>query len=119
MAELLDLAPTVAALVGAAPSPTWMGRSLVPAITGGTLAPKPAFAELRSYPGWEHEIKMAVSADGAWKLHDVLSQRRRELYRLTDDPSEDHNVWGQAAVAADQQKMLDLMLDFVEVTLAR
>ena len=119
VAELLDLAPTVAALVGAAPSPTWMGRSLTAIITGGTLPPRPAFSELRPYPGWEHEIKMAVSGDGAWKLHDILSQRRRELYRLADDPAEAKDLWGKAEAAADQQRMVDLLLEFAEVTLAR
>lgn len=117
--ELLDFAPTVAAVVGAAPGRSWMGRSLVPAITGGALAPEPAFAELLAYPGWEHDIKMAVSADGTWKLHDILSQRRKELYRLSDDPGEEHDVWGKAEVADDQRRMTDLLLEFVEVTLAR
>jgi choline-sulfatase len=117
--ELLDLAPTVAALVGAPPAASWMGRSLVPAIEGGALPPKPAFAELLPYPGWEHDIKLAVSADGGWKLHHIVSQRRRELYRLSDDPVEKKNLWGKADVAAEQQKMVDLLLEFVEVTLAK
>jgi arylsulfatase A-like enzyme len=119
VAELLDLAPTVAALVGAAPSPTWMGRSLVPAITGGVLEPRPAFSELLAYPGWEHDIKVAVSADGAWKLHHILSQRRRELYRLSDDPGEDRDLFGKPEVAAEQQRMIDLLNELVEVRLAQ
>ncbi|HPH70324.1 MAG TPA: sulfatase-like hydrolase/transferase, partial [Kofleriaceae bacterium] len=42
--QLVDLAPTVAAAMGAAPSSKWVGRSLVPALTGATLPPAPAFA---------------------------------------------------------------------------
>ncbi len=117
--QLVDLAPTVAALLGVAPSPQWMGRSLALAITGGALPPRPAFAELRPYPGWAHDLTMAVSPDGAWKLHHIISQRRHELYRLADDPGEKTDRWDDPGVAADQQKMVELLLDFVEVTLAR
>ena len=42
-----------------------------------------------------------------------------ELYRLTDDPGEKKNLFGKADVAADQQKMLDLLNEFTEVKLAQ
>jgi arylsulfatase A-like enzyme len=117
--QLLDLAPTVADLLGVAPSSDWLGRSLVPAIRGGDLAPRPAFAELLAYPGWEHDLKMAVAADGAWKLINVLSQRRSELYQLSTDPGEQHDRYGDADAQAARDSMQKLMLDWVEVTLAQ
>ncbi|MEZ4401946.1 MAG: sulfatase [Kofleriaceae bacterium] len=117
--QLLDLAPTVAALTGAAPSPDWLGRSLAPAIAGETMAAAPAFAELLPYPGWEHDLKMAVDADGAWKLINILSQRRSELYDLSTDPGEKQDRWSDPAAAEAKARMQQLMLDWVEVTLAK
>ncbi|MBP6848957.1 MAG: sulfatase-like hydrolase/transferase [Kofleriaceae bacterium] len=116
--QLIDLAPTVAELAGAKPDASWLGRSLVPAIQGGALPPKPAFAELLAYPGWEQDLKMAVSADGAWKLINVLSQRRMELYDLAGDPGEQRDRWNDASAAAAKEQMQKLLLDWVEVTLA-
>lgn len=116
--QLIDLAPTVAELAGAKPDASWLGRSLVPAIQGGALPPRPAFAELLAYPGWEQDLKMAVSADGAWKLINVLSQRRMELYDLANDPGEQRDRFGDASAAAAKEQMQKLLLDWVEVTLA-
>lgn len=116
--QLIDLAPTVVELAGARPDASWLGRSLVPAIQGGALPPKPAFAELLAYPGWEQDLKMAVSADGAWKLINVLSQRRMELYDLASDPGEQRDRFGDAGAAAAKEQMQKLLLDWVEVTLA-
>jgi len=117
--QLLDLAPTVVELAGASPDPSWLGRSLVPAIRGEALPPRPVFAELLAYPGWEHDLKMAVSGDGAWKLINVLSQRRMELYDLANDPGEKQDRFGDRAAAADRATMEKLLLDWVEVTLAQ
>ena len=61
--------------------------SLVPALRGEALPPKPAYAELMPAPAWDHEGKAMITGDGAWKLHHILSQRRYELYRLADQPS--------------------------------
>ena len=117
--QLIDLAPTIAELAGAKADPSWLGRSLVPAIQGGALPPKPAFAELLAYPGWEQDLKMAVSADGAWKLINVLSQRRMELYDLAGDPGEQRDRFADASAADAKAQMQQLLLDWVEVTLAK
>ncbi len=117
--QLIDLAPTVADLLGVAPSPDWLGRSLAPAIRGEPLAPAPAFAELLAYPGWDHDIKMAVSGDGAWKLHDVVSQRRQELYDLASDPAEKRDLMKSAEAQAKRDEMRALMAGFVDGVLAQ
>jgi arylsulfatase A-like enzyme len=117
--QLLDLAPTLAALVGAPPARSWLGRSLAPAIRGDALAPRPAFSELLAYPGWNQELKAAISADGAWKQIDVISQRRHELYDLAHDPTERHDLWTQADAAARRAELSGLMARFVDGILAQ
>ena len=117
--QLIDLAPTVAELTGAAKDPSWLGRSLAPALRGEPMPPHAAYAELLPYPGWEHNLKMAVSADGAWKIINVISQRRTELYDLTTDAAEKKDRWNDASVKADRDRMQQLLLDWVEVTLAQ
>ncbi|HUQ06108.1 MAG TPA: sulfatase-like hydrolase/transferase [Kofleriaceae bacterium] len=117
--QLIDLAPTVAALVGAAPSPAWLGRSLEPAIRGDELPPVPAFAELLAYPGWDHELKTVIAGDGSKKLIHVISQQRFELYDLAGDPAEQKNLFGQAAAKQAQDEMSGLMAHFVDVVLAK
>ncbi|MEO6775787.1 MAG: sulfatase-like hydrolase/transferase, partial [Kofleriaceae bacterium] len=62
--ELIDMAPTIAALFGVKPPSSWVGRSLVPAIAGGTLPPLPAYAELPKTREWPHEGQSMVTADG-------------------------------------------------------
>ncbi len=117
--QLLDLAPTVAELVGAPPSPAWLGRSLAPAIRGEALAPRPAFAELLAYPGWDHDLKTVIAGDGGKKLIHVISQRRFELYDLAADPKEQTDLWGAAAARSAQDQMTALMANFVDVVLAK
>jgi arylsulfatase A-like enzyme len=62
--QLIDLAPTIVDLFGIKPAASWQGRSLVPALDGKPLDPKPAFAEMVSVGEWEHEARSMVTADG-------------------------------------------------------
>jgi len=48
--QLIDLAPTIAALFGVAPPASWQGRSLAPALAGEALPPQPAFSKLLPAP---------------------------------------------------------------------
>lgn len=90
--QLIDLAPTITALFGVAPSPTWQGRSLAPAIAGKQLEPRPAFAELIPDPEWDHEAKSMITADGAHHIYYKISESRWEAYDLNRDPDEKTNL---------------------------
>jgi arylsulfatase A-like enzyme len=90
--ELIDLAPTIAALFGVKPSAAWRGRSLVPAITGTPLPPKPAFAELLPEPKWDHDAKSMISADGKRHVFYRISDSSWEIYDLEKDPEERKNI---------------------------
>ncbi len=117
--QLLDLAPTITDLVGAGPSPAWLGRSLAPAIRGEVLPPLPAFAELLAYPGWDHELKTVIAGDGGKKLIHVISQRRFELYDLVADPQEKQDIYGDPAAKTARDEMTGLMAHFVDVVLSK
>src|SRR5262249_10327650 len=90
--QLIDMAPTIAALFGVAPAPTWQGRSLLPALAGKALEPQPAFSELLPAPEWDHEAKAMVTADGKHHVYYRISYSRREIYAVEKDQDEKHNV---------------------------
>ncbi len=88
--QLLDLAPTIAALFGVAPPASWQGRSLVPAFEGKPLDPRPAYGELVPVPDWDHESRSMITADG--KRHVLFDLSDWQIYDLDADPDEKHNL---------------------------
>ncbi len=90
--QMIDLAPTIAALFGVAAPASWVGRSLVPALANQPLEPKPAFAELLRAPDWDHEGKSMVTADGKRHVFFRISDSRWEIYDLEADPDEKTNI---------------------------
>jgi len=93
--QIIDVAPTILAALGIDAPAEFKGRSLLPALEGKPLAPKPAFAELLPAPEWDHAGKSMISADGRWELFFRSSDRRYELYDLHADPEEKHDLWGE------------------------
>jgi arylsulfatase A-like enzyme len=90
--QLVDLAPTIAALFGIAPPPAWRGRSLVPLIAGKTLPPQPAYSEMLPEPKWDHDAKSMISADGKRHVFYRISDGLWEIYDLEKDPEEKTNI---------------------------
>ncbi len=92
---LIDLGPTLVDLVGAAPLPSFHGRSLLPALQGQSLPGRPIFAELLpSTPTPSHEVTMI---EGGKKLTHKISERRWELFDLSNDPRQQKNLADQPA----------------------
>jgi choline-sulfatase len=104
--QLVDVAPTVAALFGLAPPASWVGRSLVPALEGKPLAPMPAYAEMPRTKGWDHEARSMISADGTRHVFHRISDSRWELYDLVNDPEERNNIIGSDPNAKQLQQQL-------------
>lgn len=102
--SLLDIMPTVAALLGRPASPMWQGRDMLdPAI--------PADRQLFSYtrgpwPGWNADREMVQA--GPMKLIRDLVTGRLELYDWQADPREQHDLAGERPeLAAELAERLD------------
>jgi arylsulfatase A-like enzyme len=104
--QLVDLAPTIAALFGVAPPASWQGRSLVPALACGDLAPMPAFAELLRTPEWDHFGKSMITADGKRHLFWRASDSRYELFDLEADREERTNMVDHDSAARQLERAL-------------
>jgi arylsulfatase A-like enzyme len=87
---LVDLGPTVVDLVKGRRPASFHGRSLLGALLGEPLADEPIYAELLPAIDWKHHWKVLVS--GGWKIIQKLSENTVELYDLTKDPNEQHNL---------------------------
>ena len=112
--QLIDLAPTIAALVGAAPAPSWQGRSLMPALACKPLEPRPAFSELMPAPEWDHEAKAMVTADGKHHVYYRISDSKWEIYDLENDPDEKRNT----ATAPGAKELQQALGSWIEGPLA-
>jgi arylsulfatase A-like enzyme len=103
--QLIDLAPTIAALFGVPAPRTWQGRSLVPALACQSLEPRPAFSELLPAPEWDREAKAMITADGKHHVYYRISDSKWEIYDLDQDPDEKSNLV-DAPGARDLQQAL-------------
>jgi arylsulfatase A-like enzyme len=83
---LIDLAPTIVELFGAPRPANFEGRSLVPALDGKPLDPRPIVAELLPAPSWLHQWRAIIQGD--MKFIDKISDRSTEAYDLAADPTE-------------------------------
>jgi arylsulfatase A-like enzyme len=113
--QLIDLAPTIAALFGVAPPASWQGRSLVPALAGQPLEPRPAFSELMPAPEWDHEAKAMVTADGRHHVYYRISDSKWEIYDLDKDPDEKVNT----ADAPGAKQLEQALVSWIEGPLAQ
>jgi arylsulfatase A-like enzyme len=97
-AQGIDVLPTVATLLGIAVPPGLPGRDLLHA--DGTV--RPAMIETRHAVGSEGEsVELLAVRTPAWKLIQVPSQQRTELYDLAADPGEHRDVAAARAAERD------------------
>jgi choline-sulfatase len=87
---LADLGPTLCDLFKAPRPPSFLGHSLLGAMLGEPLRPELVYAELLPAPAWNHNWRALI--DGKWKLIQKLSENTTELYDLSKDPTEQHNL---------------------------
>ena len=97
---LLDLAPTLCDLVKAPRPATMHGHSLLGAILGEPLRPERVYAEMLPATSWNHYWRALV--DGNWKLIQKLSENTTELYDLSTDPTEQHNLASRKPAEAER-----------------
>jgi arylsulfatase A-like enzyme len=89
--QVMDLAPTLADLLGVDPLPFWQGRSLMPLLRGEPSVEAPALAMRenvdRPQKGWRGDRETAY-VQGGWKLIVHHDTDRVSLFDLTADPEE-------------------------------
>jgi arylsulfatase A-like enzyme len=104
----VDILPTLLELLGVARRPERIeGRSLVPAMRGEALEPRPILAELRLYPdAWSD----AIIAEGHKLVLDRTARQTR-LYDLASDPREMTDVAAERPdVVARLERELEQMI---------
>jgi arylsulfatase A-like enzyme len=96
-----DLAATIVAAAGATPPPGARGRSLVPAVGGGTAGPGYVFSEIQLAPGLP---TFCAVSDAQWRLTlDAGTGAVCELFNLDEDPGENDNLAGLPSYRSIQE----------------
>ena len=99
----MDVGATLLDLVGITPPASFRGRSLMPAIDGQPLPPRPLFGELLPASSWpKHEVMIV---DQGKKLTHKITERRWELHDLASDPRQQKDLSGDPR----HQKLLEAL----------
>jgi arylsulfatase A-like enzyme len=116
LAAQIDLAPTIAAIAGVAPSPSWAGQSLLAGPKGGEM--RTIFA--MNFEQNESRGRLTTGAVAAlqsnWKLvrffgkprYSNMPRLQTQLFDLTEDPHEHRNV---ASIHSDVVATLSSEID--------
>jgi arylsulfatase A-like enzyme len=88
----VDLAPTMLNLARAAREPAFLGRSLLPELTGTATGPaRPLFQEVSS----ERGKKRALVTERLHVIWNWTPENTTECYDLAADPEERRDLWGR------------------------
>ncbi len=102
--SLVDLAPTLLDLTGIQIPEATSGRSLRAALAGGSLSPRPCYAETQAPFLDDRWSPMQALISDRWKY---VQTTRGELFDLEQDPGETTNLW---ETAPEQRKEMSDML---------
>ncbi|MEZ0255076.1 MAG: sulfatase [Chthoniobacter sp.] len=87
----MDWTATILDLAGAKPLDQQRGVSLKPVLGGGEIAPRPLFWHYPHYhPGGATPYSAVL--DDSWRLVEFFEDNHVELYHLSDDPLEAHDL---------------------------
>jgi arylsulfatase A-like enzyme len=101
--ESIDIAPTLLDLLGEAPPPEFVGRSLAGLLrgTGEDVEERLAFSQTTSHT----RVQWLSVRSPEWKLH-VSPQGDEQLFQLRRDPDEIHNVLEREPEVAERYRRL-------------
>lgn len=121
----MDLGPTILELAGVDVPANFEAESLLPALTETWQGSqdKPALAPDwtgREYVFAEHvrdgtlqgTAYMSMVRSQAWKLVHFVDSAEGQLFHLTDDPGEVHNLWDDPAHADRKNELLRVLLEW-------
>lgn len=85
----IDLAPTIADLMGVKAEPAFRGVSLVDELFGSPQPPRPVMIDL---PRDDLQDRRRAVIDSGWKLISFGDDRRQQLFHLAEDPGEEKDL---------------------------
>jgi arylsulfatase A-like enzyme len=99
----MDWTATMLELAGAKPIDQQRGVSLVPIFRGGRIADRPLFWHYPHYhPGGA--TPYSAMLENNWRLVEFFEDNHVELYHLSEDPEETHDLAASQAAKADELK---------------
>lgn len=99
----MDWTATILDLAGAKPLDQQRGVSLQPILRGGEIAPRPLFWHYPHYhPGGATPYSAVL--DDNWRLVEFFEDNHVELYHLSDDPLEAHDLAAAQPAKAGELK---------------
>jgi len=105
----VDILPTLANLAGAPAEPTMAGRSLLGLIAGGDDTDDRGIFQEVSYEN--NNEKRALATRNRHLLYNLSPVRSVELYDLTADPGEEHDIWSSSG---DGKALLDRLAQMID-----
>jgi len=118
----LDIARTFLDRARLAPYNGIQGKSMLPLIAGGAGSGHDGilieYGSQRPVPTLPPELSMRTLVDGRWRISLYRGVPWGELYDLTADPHELHNLWDEPASASIRseltERLLQKMMDLAE-----
>jgi arylsulfatase len=113
LTQLFDLGPTVLELAGVEVPKDMEARSLLPQLQGITKeGRKYVFAEHSRDPILDSTEFMTMIRDIEWKLVHFVDDTNGQLFDLTNDPKEIHNLWNDPTYEHKKREMISAILDW-------
>jgi arylsulfatase A-like enzyme len=99
----IDLAPTIADLMGITPLEPWRGKSLLPEVLGGPVEPRPVVTEM---PRCDLVDRRRAVISGDYKLIAFGDDRSYQLYNVTRDFREEEELSAKEPEKLEAMKAL-------------
>jgi arylsulfatase A-like enzyme len=110
----LDIAATVLDRAKLAPYNGLQGKSLLPALGGGSAPGHDGilieYGAQRPIVGRQGEMTMRSLVDSRWRITLYRGETWGELYDLAADPHELHNLWDEPAAASAKAELTERLL---------
>jgi len=110
----IDLLPTLANLVGAPPTESMMGRSLLGLMSGEHPDDEDRYIFQQLSYGSNNEMRAAASRN-CHVIYNISPHNSWELYQIANDPSERHDVIDNPGTCSQAQERLAHWYDLSEI----